>query len=678
MSLVSALDAAISGLNAINTAVNTTSQNVANANNEDYNAQEAIFADITNGGVRISEVRRLTNTALRDELLNEITTAASQSKRDETYQLIEQITGTIAGETPLVDTIQEFESAWKAFEAAPESNAARTDVVLQGQSIAAEIERISSGLDVIQRQLDEELDTAITEINESIAEIHRLNATIVREKASFRPTADLESLRDGEILDLAEYFNIQVLNRSDGRVAIYTTTGLDIVDAEPSTFSFNTGTFELTKTGAGTTNLLPSLPDGRLKSLTDLLATDSTSLQSTSNGVSVLQKVRNQLDELAFSFVDVSVASARGSTVVNDSTDITTITNIDAGDVITVNVGGSDQTVTVTANMTAAQLVAALDALINVDARIDATGQVQIMSNSGALTITDPGGAATALGLVSTSPTTFATASAVSFARAYQAEVGTGSQALTTTTDITAAPLSIPNASTFTVAVGGGAASTITINTGDTAQTVLTALNNLEGVRAQLDQNGFLEISSVAGSLTITDGTNTPLSTLGFTTNAGVVTLTGSPETGEASSFFEAEFGSTPGDVTRVNFRVNDTLVSNAETVKRLVATPVIEALTENTRSITGSGVTLENEDYTSLASSILVEVTRQGSIATRLSERATTLRDNLNLALRNEVGVNVDEELARLTVLQNSFAASARVLSTVDEMLQVLESIVQ
>ena len=106
MSLLSALDAAVSGLNAVNTAVNTTSQNVANANNEDYNAQEAIFTDVQNGGVQISAIRRLTNIALRDELLNEITAAASSGKRDETYRLIEQLTGTIAGDTPLVDTIE--------------------------------------------------------------------------------------------------------------------------------------------------------------------------------------------------------------------------------------------------------------------------------------------------------------------------------------------------------------------------------------------------------------------------------------------------------------------------------------------------------------------------------------------------------------------------------------------
>ena len=97
-----------------------------------------------------------------------------------------------------------------------------------------------------------------------------------------------------------------------------------------------------------------------------------------------------------------------------------------------------------------------------------------------------------------------------------------------------------------------------------------------------------------------------------------------------------------------------------------------------NSTAVVGSGINIQNEDYTGLASGILVEVTRQGEIATRQSLRSETLRDNLSQALRDEVGVNVDEELARLTVLQNSFAATARVLSVVDELFGTLETIVQ
>jgi len=681
MSLSAALDAAVSSLGSINRAVNVASQNVANATNEDYNAQEAIFTDITNGGVRIGEIVRRVNDGLRDELLSEINTASANRARNDAYELIETLTGTLNGLTPLTDLVDDFRNAWRAFEAAPESDAARTDVVLLGQSLTTEIERISRGLDTIESQIRTNLADTIDDLNGNLAEINRLNSAIIRERASFRPTADLESLRDAEILEVAEIFDITVLNNSDGSVSLFSTTGLDLVDVTPSTFTFNEGSFTLTKTGSSSNDLLPFVTDGRLRAEINLLARDGASIQSTANGVGTIQKLRNQLDELAFSFVDVSAAQATGNVFVDETTDITTFTGVDAGDVITINVGGSDQTVTVTANMTAAQLVAALDALTNVDARIDGSGQVQILSNAGDITITDTNGAAAGLGIVSSSPQTFAQGIAASFARAYQSEITTGSVALTATTDLIATT-GLTDPSTFTVTAGGAGATTITIGTGagqaQTAADLIAALNDVEGIRAELNANGFLEISSVSGSLAVTDATATPLASLGFTTVANVATLEGTPLNGEAARFFEAETGTTPFDVSRVNLRVNDTLIDNSEQVKQLIGNRVVDALNGESRNITGSGVSIQSEDYTGLAAGILVEISRQGEIATREFTRADTLRESLFQALRDEVGVNVDEELARLTVLQNSFAATARVLSIVDDLFGTLETIVQ
>jgi flagellar hook-associated protein 1 FlgK len=41
-------------------------------------------------------------------------------------------------------------------------------------------------------------------------------------------------------------------------------------------------------------------------------------------------------------------------------------------------------------------------------------------------------------------------------------------------------------------------------------------------------------------------------------------------------------------------------------------------------------------------------------------------------------LGVSIDEEMARLTVLQNSYAASARVIDSINQMMQTLEQAVR
>lgn len=768
MGLLAALDAAVSGLNAINIATNTVANNVANAQNPDFNALSAEFQDLINGGVIVSEISRRFDLALRNDLLAETNSAADQEVRNNLFTLIEQVLGTISGETPLTDAVEDFTSAWKAFEAAPESDAARTDLILTGQTITAELGRISSGLDNIASQFASDANNTVDELNERLFEVNRLNNSIVREKTSFRQTSDLENQRDAELLKIAAIIDIRVLERSDGRVSVYTTDGLDLVDATASEFTLNLGAQTLTKTGR-TANLLDRLTDGRLKAEIDAVLRDADSLSSTTNAVAQIEKIRNQLDEFAFSLVDTStifatsetfdaeravgtVTVAAGTTLaslgmqvgdtftiavgngaastftvgagdtVNDvltflnavdgvaaaivgnvldiqtargdlkftnigneplvqlgiatvqagdliNTDITTLAEVDAGDVITFNVGGSNQTVTIAAGETYLTLAAQIDALTNISARVDSHGQLQVLSEAGDLTITDTTGTtASGINLISGTTETFEVRANDTFSYAYKVQESLGTLDIEGTADLTSIT-GITNGDTFDVTVGS-TTTTVTISTGDSAADLVSTLNDIAGIRARF-VNGNLEISTVAGNLTLTDTNNTPLDTLGLTV------ITGAPQSGEATDFFEVESG-TSADASRINIRVNDTIVNGLELPKQLIATDVVNALGGNVLNMRGSGVSFDNESYVGLAASILVEVTQQAGVASRVFERSEALRLSLESSLRGKVGVNVDEELALLTQLQNSYAASARVLSVIDEMLTTLENVIR
>jgi flagellar hook-associated protein 1 len=57
-------------------------------------------------------------------------------------------------------------------------------------------------------------------------------------------------------------------------------------------------------------------------------------------------------------------------------------------------------------------------------------------------------------------------------------------------------------------------------------------------------------------------------------------------------------------------------------------------------------------------------------------SEPAQQQKNFYKQSLSNATGVNVDSELVYLTTLQNSYSASAHVISTINQMLQDLEGI--
>ena len=234
----------------------------------------------------------------------------------------------------------------------------------------------------------------------------------------------------------------------------------------------------------------------------------------------------------------------------------------------------------------------------------------------------------------------------------------------------------------FSVSVGGAAATNITIDdvpTNNTPAALLGALNDIEGVRARLNDTGGLEISTTEGSLVLQNVTGTPLTALGFLFNGTSTVVQNDPQTGEQGlDFFEVESGTNLTDVTRVNLRVNDVLTLGTSDLKKSAGTGMVQALAASNRDMNSAGLSLSNKSYTSLVSNIMVDVTKRAERYEGLFEAQAAVRDNLNVRLRNDVGVDMDAEMAELTVLQNSYAASARVIDIVNQMFDALESTVR
>jgi flagellar hook-associated protein 1 FlgK len=79
--------------------------------------------------------------------------------------------------------------------------------------------------------------------------------------------------------------------------------------------------------------------------------------------------------------------------------------------------------------------------------------------------------------------------------------------------------------------------------------------------------------------------------------------------------------------------------------------------------------------DYAALTLS--QNASEAASVETNLDYQ-TTLADTLDLKVSEVSGVNMDEELAQLLVWEQMYNASAKVISTVADMLDVLNSIIK
>ena len=128
----------------------------------------------------------------------------------------------------------------------------------------------------------------------------------------------------------------------------------------------------------------------------------------------------------------------------------------------------------------------------------------------------------------------------------------------------------------------------------------------------------------------------------------------------------------------RYDFQMNAALLNGSLQLKKNSASDVVKALTTTDRNFLSTGIALTSVSYSGMMTGV---VGNSISGAKMLSDQAKFDTDALNMSTQrysSDTGVNLDEEIANLQVLQNAYAASARLLTVVQEMFDTLEQAVR
>jgi flagellar hook-associated protein 1 FlgK len=84
-------------------------------------------------------------------------------------------------------------------------------------------------------------------------------------------------------------------------------------------------------------------------------------------------------------------------------------------------------------------------------------------------------------------------------------------------------------------------------------------------------------------------------------------------------------------------------------------------------------GLSAERTSLTDFAAGIIATAATKASVASSSYEFQSNLVTDLGNRIQNEAGVNLDEEMSDLIIFQRAYSASARVISTVDELFDTL-----
>ena len=207
----------LSGLNAAQNALNSTSNNISNVYTPGFNREVTVLGEKSSGsgGVQVNDTERQFNHYVADQLNN----ARTQSSALEKYsQQIEQIDNLLADrEAGLAPLMQTFFSSLEDLASAPSDPAARQGVIGTAQTLSAQFRSFDGYLQDMQSNLNSEIKDEITQVNNTTQQIAGLNREIALSRArNGEAPNSLLNQRDHMIAELNERLDVR-LNIQDGK-----------------------------------------------------------------------------------------------------------------------------------------------------------------------------------------------------------------------------------------------------------------------------------------------------------------------------------------------------------------------------------------------------------------------------------------------------------------------------
>jgi flagellar hook-associated protein 1 FlgK len=612
MGLSVTLSNALTGMRVGQSALDTLSNNVANAGTPGYHRRSVSVIDslgVNSTYAREGQLSRTFNQSLQQHYTRATAESGFSSVKASFLDRVQTLFGK-PGTTGSIDSAYNgFETALAAAATSPDSYANRADLVQKAEALAGTLNRLTSDIQSLRQEIESRLSNSVDTINNELQSLEKVNLRLADQGIDPGSRATLMDQRDRLVESLSQQMDLRVSYRGDGTVSLMTRSGVGILDVKASVFQYESAgalsassRFSPNDAVSGVGKLSIMTPAGLEIDLVKQSVLNSGELAGLIQlRDESLVQAQDQLDEIASSLAKAMSTNVTAGTQVTSGASNgyeVDLANVRNGNEFTFKYlqGGAEKTVRVL--------------------RVDDTSKLP-------LNYTDANGAKV-IGLDFSG-------GAASVASQLQSAMGNG--------------FAITNPSGTTLrAMDDGAVGTTDMLSLQTRTTATGLQNGGLGFSLFVDTNG----ADFTDSL---DGVGQKLGFAGrISVNQAIV---------NDNKLLVQYTGTTPlGDQERLN-QVVDNL--------------------DNMRFAGGlgsSGTTASFRLGGSVADIISQTINFQGNAAAAAisdSETQELTLDALTQRLDSEYGVDVDEEMARLMELQNAFAANARVMSVVQELMDSL-----
>jgi flagellar hook-associated protein 1 FlgK len=313
------LNVALTGLRAFQSALNTTSHNITNANTPGYSRQRvdlttqtpAGYGGLTTGsGVMITGISRSAD----DLLAAQMRRASSAYSRLDAYADKAGSMNTLFADsqTGLSATLQKFTNALQGVANTPASVSSRQVLLSEAGGLVTRLKTYESRLDDIEAGVNDQLRAETASINSIAQNIAQLNEQIAQASGNgLSPPNDLLDARDQQLADLAGRVDTSVVRQDDGSVNVFIGKGQPLVlgklvsnlVAQQDNFQPDRVTLAISSP-SGSIDVTGSLSGGTIGGLMDFRR-------------EMLDPARNELGRMAVALTDVTNAQHRAGQDLN-------------------------------------------------------------------------------------------------------------------------------------------------------------------------------------------------------------------------------------------------------------------------------------------------------------------------------------------------------------------------
>ncbi|HXW29308.1 MAG TPA: flagellar hook-associated protein FlgK [Xanthobacteraceae bacterium] len=615
MNLSDALSTALAGLRVTQASLSVTAANVANANTPGYieESSDQVETAAGNAGVSVNTagINRELDTLVQGQLRTESSGGAYADTLSQLYQQLQQVYGT-PGSSSAVDTaFDNFTTALQNLTTSPGDYSAQSGVLAAAQGLTQNLNAMSSSIQSLRSQCEQGIADDVQQANTELQQIAQINQQLSGGSPSDGTTASLEDTRDQAINQLAQLMDIHVVYNSNNQVSVFTTSGAQLVGITASQLTFDDrGT--LSATSLWNANPAQSGVGNIMLVSPDGTSTNLIANNSIKSGqIAAYLQMRDQVLPQAQTQLD-ELAAQMSEGLSNQTTAGTAVTSgSQSGFDVDVSSLLSGNSIQVTYTNTATN-----------------TQQTVTIEQ-----VSDP----SALPLPNSPANSNTQVIGVDFSAGMASAINQLNQAL-------GANLQFSNPSGTTLEILNSPTNSAVVNSASTTSTVTSLTSGSPQLPLFLDGT-----TPISGAITAAGSQDVGLASR-ITVNPALLA--------DPSDLVTYQTSTAAGDGTRPNFMLTQM------TTAQYQFSP--------TTGIGGSAAPFSGT-LTNYLGQVVSQQSQAATNATNLQQGQDAVVSALQQRFNSDSGVNIDQEMSNLISLQNSYAANARVMTTIQQMMQSL-----